>query len=349
MLDAGAIGLRVRVATNDAGVLALARAAFGRFARPAGAADLVIDALVGAGAEAEGAAVGDGGATAQAGRVGGAGAAAGDGDVRRSARETTPPAPRLFHRERGALYTAGDAAGSVVVADLATGRAAAFIQPDTPPAVVRTVLLESPIWRMAAWRGRVAIHAAAVVVNGTTFVLRGAGGAGKSTLAALAARAGHAVVAEEVAWVDPTGTAPVVRGAPWVIHLDPAAAAEWLPGLDVAGRAAAPRAAGEPKRALDVAVDLGGRCVELAPLGPLVFLERSAAGGAAVDRLAREDAHARFRATAVAGETTQRAAALAAACDDLVARGAFALRSASPGAALAALEALARRAAAGGD
>ncbi|RIL10280.1 hypothetical protein DCC79_08490 [bacterium] len=299
-------------------MLALARAAFGRFARPPGEPDILVEAVVA------------------------------DGTV--DGAPDTPP--HRFHRERGGLYAAGDDRGSVVVADLAAGRAAAFVDRRSPPDVVRTVLLESTVWRMAAWRGRVALHAAAVVVRGRTFVLRGPGGAGKSTLAAKAARAGHTVVAEEVVWFDPTGPTPVLRGMPWSVHLEPDAAAAFVGQAAPSGqggtprawsaddRSASARAAGASKRALDVERDLGGACAEVAPPGALVFLERAGAG-ADVAALDREDAHARFRDTLLPGETTQRAAGLSAACDDLLAHGAYVLRSASPAAALAALEALA--------
>ena len=115
-----------------------------------------------------------------------------------------PHAPgRSFHRERGTLYTAGDDRGSVVVADLVGGWAAAFLDAACTEEIARWVLLESPVWRLATLRGMVALHAACVAVNGVGVLLRGAAGAGKSTLAAAACAAGLGVLSDEVTWWDP--------------------------------------------------------------------------------------------------------------------------------------------------
>jgi len=310
--DGGALGVGLRVETNDPAMLALAETAFGRFGRPEnGQIDIKIEIVA---------------------------------QVSSGLPLDAPSA--LLHRERGTLYGAADERGSVVVADLEAGRAAAFVAGETPPEVVRTVLLESPVWRMAAWRGLVALHAAAVVVRGRTLVLRGSGGSGKSTLVYAAARAGHAVLAEEVTWFDPTGPALALRGAPWTVSME-ADARRLFPEL--ADHPETARAGGRPKLAVDVGQATGAPCVECAALGPMVFLERASrdapfgrgASGAGWTRLGAEEARSRFEAALLPAERTQRRDRLDGARDALVAAGAFVLRFEGPAAAIAALEGLA--------
>lgn len=300
-----ALGLGLRIDTNAPHVLDLAVEAFGRFARSDHEGDrptdIAIEALVGPG------------------DVDAAPPSSDPGSVV-DAPPSRPAAPRLFHRERGPLYTAGDDHGSVVVADLAGGRAAAFIAPATPPEIVRTVLLESPVWRIAAWRGLVALHAAAVVVDGRTVILRGLGGAGKSSLTYAAARAGHTVLAEEVVWFDPTGPEPVLRGAPWTLHLEPEAAALFP---ELRDRETVRRSAGSPKIAIDIERDIGGTCVEVAPLGPIVFVDRSPISTLTESsRLPVAPALERFESSLLAAELTQERGRIDAARDALFAYGA---------------------------
>ena len=308
--EGGALGLGLRIDTNSPALLDLATRAFGRFARPAsGRIDFRMDVVIGGNRDMD----------------------ESNGDY---------PADRIgrgvpvFHRERGSLYTAGDSHGSVVVADLSAGRAAAFVEAATRPEVIRTVLIESPVWRFAAYRGLVALHAAAVVIAGRTVVLRGAGGSGKSTLAYAAARSGHGLLAEEVTWFDPTGPTPTLRGAPWTVHLESDSVALFP---EVADIAVTTRAGGPPKLAVDVAALSGNRCVEQASLGPIVFLEHRAGGAAPWNRLAALEAGARFDAGLLDAERTQRPDRLASARDVLVGHGAFNLRFSEPASALVAL------------
>jgi hypothetical protein len=300
----GALGLGLRLCTNDPSVLAMADASFGPFARPPDdRVDLRFHVVRGP-----------------------------DGDRLHAGELITP-----FHRERGHLYCAGDGR-SVVVADLATGQASAFITPGTPPPVARSVLLESPVWRLAAFRGLVALHAATVVIGDVTFVLRGPAGAGKSTLAYAAARAGHALVAEEVTWYDPGTGDPCLRGAPWQLHLEPEAVALFP---ELTGRLAVPAASG-PKLDVETAAIPGAAWAELAPPGPMVLL-RPAAGPTELGPLDPDKARAAFEATALPGERSQRADRLAGARDRLIGHGAFGLRPGRPDEAIAALERLAER------
>lgn len=54
----------------------------------------------------------------------------------------------------------------------------------------------------AYWTNRVALHAAAAVLNGTGWLLLGRPGGGKSTLAACLSRRGHAVLCDDLAVLD---------------------------------------------------------------------------------------------------------------------------------------------------
>jgi hypothetical protein len=341
--DGAALGLGIHIDTNSPAIIALAKDAFGRFERPEGGrVDLHMEVVAASGldavdevaaTDAAGAEVAGDAEDVEDVEIVDDGSAVGENPPP----STASPSPSLFHRERGSLYTAGDDRGSVVVADLAGGRAAAFVTPATPPEIVRTVLLESPVWRFAAWRGLVALHAAAIVVDGVTLVLRGLGGSGKSTLAYAAARAGHRLLAEEVTWFDPTiGPAPLLRGAPWTVHLEPDALALFP---EIAGQPLVRQASGKRKLAADVAGATGNCCVERAPLGPIVFLDRSA-GETGWARIEDADARRRFDAGLLAAERTQRPAGLEAARDALIGRGAFVLRFDGPAGALAGLEAI---------
>lgn len=323
----GVLGLGLRVEASHSWLLDLALESLGRCAVPPAGPDDVQLTLLGEDRDPSPA----GGADSAPGPRPGSG--------------TPALPPRLFHRERGPTYCAGDAGGSVVVADLAAGRALAFVGGACPPAIIRGVLIESPIWRIATWRGMVALHAAAVVIEGRTLVLRGEGGAGKSTLAYAAARAGHAVLAEEVTWFDPGQTEQVgagnaqvgpgaaeacLRGLPWHLHLEDDA-----PGLfpETAARPPVARPDGQRKRLIAIGVDTPGPGVEQAPLGPIVFLQRDANETRLV-ALDVDAARQRFMATRIPGEHAQSSEAVEHAVEALIARGAFVLRHAEPGAAV---------------
>lgn len=311
----GALGFELRLATNSPELAALAEASFGRFARREdGRIDFDFEVVVGP-----------------------AGGPAGDG------RPT-----EQFHRERGYLYCAGDGR-SVVVADLAAGHATAFLAASSAPEVVRGVLLESPVWRFAAYRGLVALHAATVVIDRVSFVLRGPAGAGKSTLAYAALRAGHTLVAEEVTWYDPTGAQPALRGAPWRLHLESDAARIWpqltpgpSAGAATTGTSTIGVSTAGAKLVIDVDREPNARWSELAPPGPLVFVGHNAEP-THLAPLTPDAARTRFAATALVGEHTQRPERLEAARDALIAHGAFALGIDRPDEGIAALEGLARR------
>lgn len=216
-------------------------------------------------------------------------------------------------REHGPRFVATDGWGGVVVADLAAGMAVAWLDAAAPVATAVAHLLEAPLWRLATWRGWLALHAAAVVVDGVAVVLRGPSGAGKSAAAAAADRAGLAVLAEEAAWLDPV--AGRVR-------------ASALATTEAAGGAAK---AVRPLATVATATDV--------PLGPLVFLAPPASrrqppvqwSPTAVDAALR-----RFEAERIAGEHAQPAERWAQARARLAAR-AVALAGGTPAQRVAAL------------
>lgn len=318
------LGLTIELAATDPRLVELAAESFGAFApAPPDAPVLRIDAAF--------------------------------GSDERSTRP--PPAHALRHRERAGLFTATDGA-SVVALDLPSGRAAVFADAASEPTVIRHELIEALAWRFATHHGLIALHAACVIVDGTTLVLRGAGGAGKSTLAYAAARAGHTLVSEEVTWFDPhapdarrapgpSGIEPTLRGAPWRIGLEPSAIALFPELASLAPAAAAPS---RGKLVVEHAGLFGGWTArERAPIGPIVFLEAPEAGWSSGSErteggwshLNPDEAEARFLAGAIVGESAQSRHAYVEAGLRLIRAGAFALRPASTARAVSALEAIA--------
>jgi hypothetical protein len=115
------------------------------------------------------------------------------------------------------------------------------------PSFVARTLLEAPVAVLLCRRGFTVLHAGAVVGERGAVVLRGAGGAGKSTLVAAAWRAGFGVLADEsilVSRVDAGLLAASVR------ELTLLPDAERLLGLESATREAF--AGGEAKRRIDL-------------------------------------------------------------------------------------------------
>lgn len=303
--DLSVLGHALTIRTNAPALAALAREAFGRFGAPEiGRATLDLALVLG------------------------------------NSEDENQDSDQPIHRERGGLFVASDGQGSLVTADLAAGKAKAFISAGARPEGVRAVLLEATAYRFVTWHGQTAMHAGAVVIGGQTLVLRGGGGAGKSTLAYAAARAGYAVLADEVVWWDPTSDC--LRGTPWWLRLEDDAA-RLFPEL--ASVPLTPRAQGKPKRVAE-AHALGLTATDRAPAGPLVLLDRQTPRPARStwERMPTDAARAAFIATMIPGEHAQPADRLAQAIDILLMRGAFRLVAGQPDDAVAALAAIARAA-----
>jgi hypothetical protein len=160
---------------------------------------------------------------------------------------------------------------------------------EAAPSFVARTLLEAPVAVLLCRRGFAALHAGAVVGPKGAVVLRGAGGAGKSTLVAAAWRNGLGVLADEsilVAREDPGLLAASVRE----LTLLPDAAS--LLGLD--GATVEAFSGGEPKRRVDLfpgstPADRHARRAATLLLGPRV------PGPARLVALSRDEFLAAFR------------------------------------------------------
>ncbi len=94
----------------------------------------------------------------------------------------------------------------------------------TVPPGVESVRREERLWGIPAAlgliaRGDVAVHAAAVELDGRGLLFAGPGRFGKTTLAARLLQDGHRVLAEDLACVRPGGTGPVVLPGPAMLRV----------------------------------------------------------------------------------------------------------------------------------
>jgi hypothetical protein len=202
------------------------------------------------------------------------------------------------------------------------------------------ILVASPVWRFAAARGLVALHAAAVSGPAGTVIIRGRAGSGKSTSAHRAALAGWAVIADEVVWYDPLVKPPVIRGSGAPLTLDDAT-------LDPGTGPDTPfsyHGTASGKSSV-----LGARYASSAPLGPVAILVERASGAAGWRRLGDVEARAAFQSGRIPGELTQDPDRLADATEALLAMGAYELRAGAPGAVPRQLEEIALDALEGGS
>lgn len=236
------------------------------------------------------------------------------------------------YREAGSLLAVLTPSGSCVLADLEGGRASAFVSGAADLDTEAEALFGAPVWRFAARHGLVACHAATVVGDsGRGILLRAAGGGGKSTLALAAWSAGLGLLAEEVTWLDARsdGAAVWLRGRPDRIHV----AEDVLEILGLAASAghqllSAGSAGGKIRISLDQAPEL---LRGSSPAGPVVFLVRGEPAESGAWRpIGPLEAGDRWRATAIPGEASQAASALAAVHGRLLARGAYLLGNDAP-------------------
>lgn len=116
------------------------------------------------------------------------------------------PAERLVFRAHGDTFLAGGG-GSLLSADMAHGRALAFVTPElaADEANLRSLVIECLGLLLATRRDRTPIHAAGLVRAGRAVLLHGPSGSGKSTLCYAALRAGFALLAEDVVHVSLSG------------------------------------------------------------------------------------------------------------------------------------------------
>lgn len=176
-----------------------------------------------------------------------------------------------------------DLAGARVEAEVTAG----LLESD--PSFVTRTLLEAPVAVLLCRRGYTVLHAGAVVGRRGAVVLRGAGGAGKSTLVAAAWQRGLGVLADESLLVS-RGNADLLVASVRELTLLPDA--ERLLGLEgVTGEAFA---GGEAKRRIDL---FGGSepARRLARRAATLLLGRRAPGPARLVNLEKGEFLAAFR------------------------------------------------------
>lgn len=181
----------------------------------------------------------------------------------------SPGTPR-FRRDGNLLH---QSAGydNTLAADLSAGAAFGYLS----QAIVqngpflRRHFLELALFQMLETRGWMGTHAAAVVKNGQTALLRAPAGGGKSTLAFGAVRRDWQLLAEDVIWISPGGD--MWWGTPWWLHLLPDAR-HLFPEL--AAYEPVLQTSGEMKLEIDVEQIRPGSTVFSARPGPLVFVDR---------------------------------------------------------------------------
>lgn len=132
--------------------------------------------------------------------------------------------PRPIYRTQGHMFYITIGAGSATVADLLHGYAFGFVTPELAHdrASVRYILLEGLTFAMLGpVRKFVPVHAACVVEGGTSIVLQGKAGRGKSTLAFACVRRGYRVLAEDGLLIRCRPEGARLWGVPWKLHLLP--------------------------------------------------------------------------------------------------------------------------------
>ena len=208
----------------------------------------------------------------------------------------TPTQPVM--RAQGSAFYVAASRASVVSGDTERGFAFGFIshrQADHAEHLRSTLILGPFSW-IAMARALSPVHCAVVRLNGTTLLLRGEQGAGKTTLAYAALRQGFSLLCEDVAFAWGAEDGIELRGLPRQLYLLPDAT-RFFPELD--GLEPVERFNGETKLLVSVAEPCPGQAITRAPLGPTVFVERSPEGRNQIEELGREEALARFDATRI--------------------------------------------------
>lgn len=205
-------------------------------------------------------------------------------------------------REQLGLFSVTCSRATFVSGDTERGVATGFVSETVAsmPEFLRTNIVMSAFLMTINFRVLGAIHTACVWKNGRSLMLRGAPGAGKSTTAYVALRSGFSLVAEDAVFPRREEAGEIaLHGLPWTMYLLPDAV-RFFPELCSAPQFA--RSSGETKIGIHVNEWFPGQCRAAAPLGPSVFVARSADGQSRLVPLERDEFQVRLDATSIAFE-----------------------------------------------
>ncbi|RIK40238.1 MAG: hypothetical protein DCC58_14175 [Chloroflexi bacterium] len=213
-------------------------------------------------------------------------------------------------RTNGQMVTVAYSRHSSIAIDVPSARGFGFLTEPiiNQPMYMRTDVVFAAVmcWVYVATNGFV--HAAGLVRDGRSFLLRGPSGAGKSTLTYALLRRGYSLISEDALYVY-SRSAPMSRvitpedagyfGVPWQMHLLPDAV-RFFPEL--AGSPCVPRSNGEVKIVVDIAQQFPNQACPEANVGPLVFLTKSGRSASCIRRLTPDEGLERLRATSFSYE-----------------------------------------------
>jgi hypothetical protein len=210
-----------------------------------------------------------------------------------------PRQPLIREQEHQLFISASRA--TVVAGDLSRHRCFGFLSPEavSQPEFLRSGIVQTPVYRYITRTTMAGVHSATLARNGRTVMLRGKAGAGKSTLAYAAIRAGFSLIAEDVAYVRRGASGFELLGLPWLMYLVPDAA-RFFP--EIAELPQVYRLNGEAKSMLDMRRYYPNQSLGCGPLGPIVFVERAQDATAALIPVEPADAVQLLDATAVSAE-----------------------------------------------
>lgn len=205
-------------------------------------------------------------------------------------------------REHLGLFAVTCSRATFVSGDTERGVAIGFVSETVAsmPEFLRTNIVMSAFLMAINFRVLGAIHTACVWKNGRSLMLRGAPGAGKSTTAYVALWSGFSLVAEDAVFPRRDESGEIgLYGLPWTMYLLPDAV-RFFPELCSAPQFA--RSSGETKISIQVNERFPGQCRAAAPLGPSVFVARSADGRSRLVPLERDEFQEQLDETSIAFE-----------------------------------------------